>query len=70
MLGKLHYYSDAAEDASIYLTDASWIDGAGNTVTILGSGILLTKNCGIRSISLLDPAPSSDANESLASSGD
>lgn len=56
VLGKLHYYSDAAEDASIYLADASWVDSKGDTIPIPGSGILLTKSCGIRSVSLLDPA--------------
>ena len=56
VIGSLHYYSDAAEDASIYLVEASWVDGAGNTVPIPGSGILLTKTSGIRSVSLLDPA--------------
>lgn len=59
VLGHLHYYSDAEEDASIYLTGASWVDADANTVPILGSGILLTKNCEIRSISLLDPEPGS-----------
>ncbi len=57
VLGSLLYYSDVAEDASIYLTEASWVDIAGNTTPIPGSGILLTKNSGIRSVSLLDPAP-------------
>jgi hypothetical protein len=57
VLGNLHYYSDVAEDASIYLTSASWVDAAGNATAIPGSGILLTKNSGIRSVSLLDPAP-------------
>jgi hypothetical protein len=56
VLGSLHYYSDAAEDASIYLVGASWVDAKGNTVPIPGSGILLTKTSGIRSVSLLDPA--------------
>jgi hypothetical protein len=40
------YYSDAAEDCSIYLSQAS-----------SGPGILLTKNANIQSISLLDPEP-------------
>ena len=57
VLGSLVYYSDVAEDASLYLTQASWVDGEGNTVEIPGGGILLTKSCGIRSISLLNPIP-------------
>jgi hypothetical protein len=55
-LGSLLYYSDVAEDASIYLTQASWVDSNGNTIAIPGSGILLTKSSGIRSVSLLNPA--------------
>jgi hypothetical protein len=57
VLGSLLYYSDAAEDASIYLTQAAWVDADGETVAIPGSGILLTKNSGIRTVSLLNPAP-------------
>ncbi len=56
VLGVLLYYSDAAEDASLYLTQASWVDKEGRTTAIPGPGILLTKNSGIRSVSLLDPA--------------
>jgi hypothetical protein len=62
VLGNLHYYSDAAEDASIYLTTASWVDANGNPIPIPGSGILLTKNSGIRSVSLLDPEPDDPVN--------
>lgn len=60
VIGSLAYYSDAAEDASIYLTQASWVTADGGTVPIPGSGILLTKNSGIRSVSLLNPARGSD----------
>jgi len=55
VLGSLLYYSDVAEDASIYLAEASWVDAEGNTVEIPGAGILLTKNSCIRTISILDP---------------
>jgi hypothetical protein len=55
VLGSLLYYSDVAEDASIYLTQASWVDADNKTVPIPGSGILLTKSSGIRSVSLLNP---------------
>lgn len=72
VLGKLHYYSDAAEDASIYLTEAHWVDANANTIPIPGPGILLTKNCGIRSVSLLDPAPESalETGETVRSPND
>jgi hypothetical protein len=63
VLGSLLYYSDAAEDASIYLTAASWVDAEGNPVPIPGPGILLTKGSGIRSISLLDPLADSSEEE-------
>jgi hypothetical protein len=63
VLGKLHYYSDAAEDASIYLVEAAWVDANANTIPIPGSRILLTKSSGIRSVSLLDPPPESQGNE-------
>jgi len=56
VLGVLLYYSDSSEDGSVYLTQASWVDADGQTVSIPGPGILLTKNSGIRSVSLLNPA--------------
>jgi hypothetical protein len=55
VLGHLLYYSDVADDASVYLRDASWVDVDGNTTSIPGAGILLTKSSGIRSVSLLNP---------------
>ena len=63
VLGKLMYYSDVAEDASIYLTQASWVDANGNTIQIPGAGILLTKTSGIRTISLLNPLPNIEEGE-------
>ena len=56
VLGSLLYYSDVAEDAALYLTQASWVDSGGTTIAIPGSGILLTKNSGILAVSLLNPA--------------
>jgi hypothetical protein len=63
VLGVLRYYSDAAEDSSVYSTHACWVDASGGTVPIPGPGILLTKNSGIRSVSLLDPATETPADE-------
>jgi hypothetical protein len=56
VLGVLFYYSDLAEDCALYLTQAAWVspDGAKDSIKIPGPGILLTKNSGIKSISLLD----------------
>ena len=61
VLGNLHYYSDVAEDASIYLSNAYWVDANGDEIPIPGPGILLTKNSGIRSVSLLNPAQDAPA---------
>jgi hypothetical protein len=55
VLGVLSYYSDDAEDCSIYLVQASWVAEDGSTIPIPGSGILLTKNSTIQSISFLNP---------------
>jgi hypothetical protein len=65
VLGSLVYDSDVAEDASIYLTQASWVASDGSTVAIPGSGILLTKNSGIRCASLLDPATEGEGTDSV-----
>jgi hypothetical protein len=63
VLGSLLYYSDMSEDASIYLTQASWIDAESHTIAIPGSGILLTKSSGIRAVSLLNPASETAEDE-------
>jgi hypothetical protein len=63
VLGNLLYYSDVADDASVYLTEASWVDTDGNTTSIPGPGILLTKSSGIRSVSLLNPADETPTKE-------
>ena len=54
ILGLLTYYSDSADDCSVYIEQASWVDNEGTTTPIQGPGILLTKNASIKSISLLD----------------
>jgi hypothetical protein len=54
ILGILTYYSDLADDCSVYIEQASWVDSQGLMTPIPGPGILLTKNAGIKSISLLD----------------
>ena len=54
ILGVLTYYSDSADDCSVYIEQASWVDAMGNMTQIPGPGILLTKNATIKSISLLD----------------
>jgi len=53
VIGVLAYYSDDAEDCSLFLSQASWVEGE-ETVSIPGAGILLTKNAGIKNVSLLN----------------
>ncbi len=54
LLGVLKYYSDSAEECSVFLRQASWISAEGEQTEIPGAGILLTKASNISSISLLD----------------
>ena len=58
VLGVLLYYSDAAEESSVFITRAMWVTASGDKIQIPGQGILLTKTSGIKSISLLDPGKS------------
>jgi hypothetical protein len=54
IIGYLRYYSDEAEDSSLFLEDAAWIvDDEGTQNPIDGPGILLTKQAGIESVSFL-----------------
>lgn len=54
VIGWLKYYSDRAENASLFLERASWVGaGATDPVTIDGPGIFLTSESGIRSILFL-----------------
>jgi hypothetical protein len=54
ILGLLTYYSDTADDCSVYIEQAMWVETSGAKTPIPGPGILLTKNANIKSISLLD----------------
>jgi len=55
ILGILLYYSDDPSECSLFVTHASWVDSHGRKIPIPGQGILLTKESGILSISLLSP---------------
>jgi hypothetical protein len=55
LLGLVQFYSDTAEECSVFLSRARWIGDENTTVSIPGPGILLTKNANIVSISFLDP---------------
>jgi hypothetical protein len=63
LIGVLTYYSDAAEDGSVFVEQASWIDQDGKTTPVPGLGVLLTKSANIKSISLLDPPAESPSEE-------
>jgi hypothetical protein len=58
VLGWLRYYSDEAEDSSLFLEEASWVrtqpDGAEAEEPIDGPGILITKNSGIEYVMFLN----------------
>lgn len=70
VLGVLKYYSDAADDCSLYLIQARWVSPAGEEIEIPGPGILLTRSAGIRSISFLDPAPDNAPEDEARSSAE
>ncbi len=53
--GIVAFYSDTADECSVFLRDARWIGDENTIVPINGPGILLTKNANIVSISFLDP---------------
>jgi hypothetical protein len=53
--GLVGFYSDTADECSVFLSDARWIGDENTIVPIAGPGILLTKNANIVSISFLDP---------------
>ncbi len=57
LMGVVTYYSDAAEDCSLFLEQARWIYADGTIEVVRGLGVLLTKAANIRSISLLDALP-------------
>ena len=51
--GWLAYYSDEAEDSSLFLEQAAWIDKDGQERSIDGPGILITKEVGIEYVVFL-----------------
>ena len=54
VIGWLRYYSDEADESSIFLEQAAWIDRDGKETAITGPGILLTKDVGIEYVLFLD----------------
>jgi hypothetical protein len=51
--GWLAFYSDEAEESSLFLEQAAWIDKAGKERLIDGPGILITKEVGIEYVVFL-----------------
>ncbi len=70
LLGWVRYYSDDANEPSLFLEQASWVDD-GKEVPIEGPGILVTKDSGLETVTFLtwtqadEPTPSTEeeANE-------
>jgi hypothetical protein len=60
-MGVLTYYSDAAEDCSLFVEQARWIAADGSIEIVPGLGVLLTKSSNIKSISFLDEPPAEAA---------
>jgi Family of unknown function (DUF6338) len=59
VIGYLRFYSDTADESSLFLEDAAWLREDGEQFPIDGAGILLTKESGIRAVLFLKPDPSS-----------
>lgn len=56
VMGVVRLYSGTADECSVFLQDAQWVDDDGvQLIPIHGPGILLTSNARITSISFLDP---------------
>lgn len=61
VMGWVRYYSDDADDASIFLERAAWVKSDSDGLEpIPGPGILLTKEAGIRSMMFLQSEESAD----------
>ncbi len=59
VVGYLRFYSDTAEECSLFLEDAAWLREDGVQFPINGPGVLLTKEAGIHAVLFLNPDPSS-----------
>ncbi len=56
VMGAVKFYSDTADECSVFLQGAAWVGEDGKTtIPIRGPGILLTRNATIASVSFLDP---------------
>jgi hypothetical protein len=57
LIGVLVYWSDSAEENSLFVAQAKWVSDTGQEVAITGPGVLLTRESKIKSIALLDDPP-------------
>lgn len=65
VIGYVRYYSDEADDCSIFLEDAAWIDPeTSDQIPIDGPGILLTRQVGIEFVMFLSPHRDPDGQDS------
>src|SRR5664279_2705881 len=62
VMGVLHYYSDAADECSLFLRQAQWVGEEDEVIPVDGPGVLLTQNAKITSISFLNPPPEDEGN--------
>jgi hypothetical protein len=67
LIGILSYWSDTADENSIYVEQARWVSADGSEIPVPGPGVLLTRESKIKSISLLDD-PEPVTGEEMASS--
>lgn len=55
VFGWVQWFSDREEQASLFLKEAAWLDrDSGSRIEIAGSGILLTKESGIRNVMFVE----------------
>lgn len=54
IMGYLRFYSDTEDQPSLFLEDAAWVKSDGSQISIPESGILLTKETGIRYVMFLN----------------
>jgi hypothetical protein len=71
LIGVLAYWSDSADDGSLFVEQARWVSQDGSEIPVTGAGVLLTKEARIKSISLLDDPeknpPDTASSESMPS---
>jgi hypothetical protein len=67
VFGWVHWFSDRDEQASFFLKEAAWVNRDGSRIQIAGSGILLTRESGIRNVMFVDGEYLSEPKENAAS---